>query len=150
MTIRTAPICAGRRSRPRRPFRDRAAKRVTSCRQEEAWLSALRRPNEELIRAVKMSADALDYLIAEASLRDGRRGEDMQARLHERREEARNGIDAGFALELAGRLGEDALPRSNRGVLPTERADIPRHVGGGLGWDAFPRSRSDRPAQRRA
>jgi hypothetical protein len=64
---------------------------------------------EERVRALQMTADALDGIVADAALRDGDLDEETKARLLQRRQEATDRIDPAFALDLAARLGEDAL-----------------------------------------
>jgi hypothetical protein len=70
---------------------------------------ALSLADEERGRVVRMTVDALDRMIAEASLRLGEPDEETNAQLPELRKETWDRLDAGLALDLADRLGEDAL-----------------------------------------
>jgi hypothetical protein len=72
-----------------------------------------------------MTADLLDLISVEASLADGRLDEETNARLLERRNEARARLDVTFALDLADRLGEDALREAiDKSVPPSVRASM--------------------------
>jgi hypothetical protein len=67
----------------------------------------------------------LDRSIAEASLRDDTLDDETKARLLQRRQEAGDRVDTGFALDLAARLGEDALRKAvEEYTPPSERASI--------------------------
>lgn len=80
---------------------------------------------EERARALRMTADALDHIIAEASLRDGMLDEETKARVLQRRQEAGDRLDSGFALDLAARLEEDALRKAvEENTPPSARASI--------------------------
>ncbi|CCF82998.1 hypothetical protein [Nitrolancea hollandica] len=80
---------------------------------------------EERVRALQMTADALDGIVADAALRDGDLDEETKTRLLERRQEAADRIDPAFALDLASRLGEDALRQAvEENTPPSARASI--------------------------
>lgn len=86
---------------------------------------ALSLSEEEYSRAVRMTADALDLISAEASLVDGKMDKETNARLLERGKEAMDRLDLRLALDIADRVGEDALRKAvEEYTPPSARATI--------------------------
>ena len=87
--------------------------------------SSMSHTEEEDGRAIRMAAAALDLINIEMALRDGRLGEQTNARLLQRREEATRDLDPEFAPDLASRLGEEALRDAvEQHCPPSSRASI--------------------------
>ena len=87
--------------------------------------SSMSHTEEEDGRAIRMAAAALDLINIEVALRDGRLGEQTNARLLQRREEATRDLDPEFAPDLASRLGEEALRDAvEQHCPPSSRASI--------------------------
>jgi hypothetical protein len=75
----------------------------------------------ERVRAMTMTTNALDFLIADAFLADRKSADETNARFLARRDEAeaKARLDVEFALELADRLGEETLREAVEQYAPT-------------------------------
>jgi hypothetical protein len=87
--------------------------------------SLLSLSEEEQVRLVKMNADVLNFITGYAAGRDGKPDAEPDPWLLERRKDASARLDADLALNLADRLGEDALRKAvEESTPPSARGSI--------------------------
>jgi hypothetical protein len=100
---------------------------------------------DELARARRMAAAAVDFLSAEASIRDGNLDENAQGQLRDKQTQSFALIDSAFALDLADRLGEEGLREAlEQNMPPSARERIEALIDEDGGALPFVRNRIGR------